>query len=129
VFDCGDKYLFSETKKCKSVCDNYYFINRSGKKECLAEGKNCQDIHKYYFPGTQSKCIDECYITLESGLKKYLFYDPDDNKCVESCSYVNGKNFANEPVTTHQECKNDLCENKYYYDNEKICREYKLHSF
>ena len=123
VSDCGDKYLFSGTKTCKSECNSYYYINISGKKECLAEGKKCKDIHKYYFPGTPSKCIDECYITLDSGLKKYLFYDPADNKCVESCLYVSGKNFADEPITTHQECKNDNCENKYYYDNENICRD------
>ena len=122
VSDCEDKYLMSGTKTCKSQCNSYYFINSSGKKECLAEGKNCKDIHKYYFPGTPSKCIDECYITLDSGLKKYLFYDPTNNKCVESCLNVGGKNFADEPVTTHQECKNS-CGTKYYYENEKICRD------
>ena len=62
VSDCGDKYLISGTNKCKTQCTNYYFINSSGKKECLTGTDNCRTISKFYFPGSSpSKCIDECY--------------------------------------------------------------------
>jgi len=123
VSDCGDKYLIRGTNKCKSQCNNYYFINNSGKKECLAGSDNCQTISKFYFPGNSpSKCIDECYILLENGLKKYLFYDSTDNKCVESCLNFGTDSYADEPTTTHQNCK-DSCGTKYYYENEKICRD------
>ena len=125
VSDCGDKFIIG-TNKCKSQCSNYYYINSSGKKVCLLDEQNCQNItpnQKFYFPGSQPiKCIDQCYITLENGLIKYLFYNPSNNECVESCLSITGKNYADEPKTTHQVCKDD-CEEKYYYENEKICRD------
>jgi len=126
VPDCGNKYLMRGTNYCNSECSDYYFINNSGKKECLASGENCKSISKFYFLGSHPmKCIDECYISLENGLKKYLFYDSTDNRCTDSCINVSSNNFVNEAITNHQPCKYECDDdnNKYYYENEKICRD------
>jgi hypothetical protein len=42
---------------------------------------------------------------------------------MESCKDNTDNNkFADEPINSHQQCKDD-CGTKFYYDNEKICRE------
>ena len=123
VSDCGEKFI-SDTNKCITTCDNY-IINIFGKKECLGSGptNNCLNKGKFYFSSNPSKCIDECSKILDNGTKKYLFYNSGENKCIESCKDNSGNNkYADEPISNHQQCK-DSCGSKFYYDNEKICRE------
>ena len=124
VSDCGEKFILN-TNKCTSSC-NLYFINNSGKKECLSQEstENCKTKSKFYFPDNPSKCLNECYKILDDGTIKFYFYN-SDNKCLESCldnTLPGNFNYADEPNTIHQQCKS-TCGDKYYYENEKICRE------
>ena len=124
ISDCGEKYI-SGTNQCITTCGAKYLINAFGKKVCLdpATTNVCQSNGKFYFSSNPSKCVDECSKILENGTKKYLFYHPTDNKCMESCKdSTDTKKFADEPIDSHQECKDD-CGTKFYYDNEQICRE------
>ena len=42
---------------------------------------------------------------------------------MESCKdNADTNKFDNMPINSHQQCKNG-CGDKFYYDNEKICRE------
>ena len=124
VSDCGEKYILN-TNKCTSSC-HLYFINNSGKKECLSQETTdtCFSESKYYFSDNPSECLNECYKILNDGTKQFYFYN-SENKCLLSCldnTLTGNFIYANEPNSIHQECK-DTCGTKYYYENENICRE------
>ena len=105
---------------CKSILDFYYYIDTSGdsaKKICV---DNCQSVGKYYFEG-KKECVDICKKT-ENSNDKYLYYDPNDNKCVEQCT--NGLYlFAKESTSpNHEKCDTKCPEGfKYLVENTHKC--------
>ena len=106
------------SNECKSILNNFYYIDNSSgtnKKICVDQ---CSLINKYYFLGDK-KCIDKCKKT-ENGVDVYKYYDPADNQCVEQCSGTNL--YAKKPTNDHEKCDTSCPVGyKYLVENNYQC--------
>lgn len=118
--DCGDKYIKIDNNGeyiCVEIADcpdSKYYINDSGKRQCMPEG-GCQSEYKYFIEG-DNQCYKECPQKADG---KYYFYN-DNNKCISSC-IGNGKEFAEDPTNGPKPCLEGYS-GKYYYE-DKILRD------
>jgi hypothetical protein len=120
--DCGDKYIKIDNNNeniCVEISDcpgNKFFINDSGKKQCMPES-GCQGEYKYFIDG-DNQCYKKCP-KKDDG--KYYFYNENNNKCIPSCIGT-GKEFAEDPTSEPKKCLEDN-PGKSYYEEDKILRE------
>ena len=121
VDECPTNYPYEsiDGKSCLQECP-FFVENSGGKKKCVA---SCKSISKYYKVNNPSEGVQKCIDVCKNGAEAYIYFDPQDNKCVDSCtSLTTPNNFAIKAVTSHQPCLNS-CPTRfeYYFDTEKIC--------
>ena len=120
--DCGSNYIkkVDNENTCVriDVCpDTKFFINDSGKKQCISSlTGGCKGENQYSIEG-DNKCYETCPKKADG---KYYFYN-DNNECISSCIGTS-KEYAEDPINEPKPCTN-VDTNKYYYQEDKILRE------
>ena len=102
-----DECYYLSSQLCKSISEEFYYINNEFKKICV---NNCKENNKFFFPNTKI-CIEKC--TLDN--VNYFYYDSSNNQCLQECD-----NYHEIPESDHKECKTSLPAGKYYNENKEI---------
>ena len=132
----GYLYYNKDEKKCWEKCPNKYTsINKDGNKyECLEECpyyyyidyitnikyclNSCKEQNLFFFKG-EKQCYSQCEKQETATKKKYYFYDPSNNECLETC-LGNKNEYAEEPINQAKECLFECPQSKHYFEDKKI---------
>ena len=106
--DDNECYFLSQPKICKSINDNFYYIDGEN-KICL---ENCESDSKYHFEDSK-ECLTECKSRMNTN--EFIYYD-SSKICHETCN-----DYAEIPMNGHKECKTTISTGFYYEkDGKKI---------
>ena len=115
-------YPYNNRYEIVKVCP-YFYDNRTGETDpslnqlwCVDD---CYPLGKYFLRGYK-KCLVSC-----EEVKKYSYYDPTNNECLDSCELRYENPFVYPITTTPQPCHSECVSGKglYYSYNSHLCQE------
>ena len=106
--DEDECYYLSSPKICKSINENFYYVQSSEKICVNVNDCDRESEYKYNFEGSK-ECLNICKSRINSDT--FIYYD-SNNRCLEEC---NG--YAEIPSDNHKECKDEILTGFFYEDN------------